>query len=179
MPLDILSITSAPETRAAANPETLVDAPFLRAVADLADDRGDARFTPGAGVLFDRPLTRDERRALPEPGDIAPRYLDLPVDRHRRALAQHPEFAGLVAKYTIPHYRAGYRMVIIPLTRPLSAGDLRLIADAGETFGHGTIRLTADVSIRLPNVPEALLRPLFAALTRGGLYDAVPQKMAA
>lgn len=170
MPLDILP---------PANPETLADAPFLRAVADLAETRGDARFTPGGGVMFDQPLSRDDRGTLPRPQDIAPRFLDLPVDRHRREKAQRPEFARLVAKYTIQHLRPGYRMVIIPLIRPLSAADLRLIADMAETFGHGTIRLTANVSIRLPNVPEALLRPLFTALRRGGLYDAGSVQLAA
>lgn len=183
MPLDVLSIKSGAksgsQTRPAANPETLVDAPFLRSVADLAESRGDARFTPGGGVMFDRPLSRDERRALPDPADIAPRFLDLPTHRHQREMTRNPEYANLVAKYTIPHFRTGYRMVIIPLTRALTADDLRLIADAAETFGHGTIRLTANVSLRLPNVPEALLRPLFATLKRGGLFSAAPRQIAA
>ncbi len=157
----------------------LLDAPFLRAIADLADSRGPARFTPGGGVLFSKPLSREERKALPvvEANDV--RYIDLPQDRFQATRASNPAFRTFIDSYTVPHMRAGYRLVVIPLTHGLDAAQLRAIADAAEAFGHGTIRLTADVSIRLPNVPSALLRPLFAALSKTGLLERKEARKAA
>jgi len=166
-------------TPPAATSDSLIDAPYLRAVAELAQTRGNVRFTPGGGILFHTPISRDERRALPEPQNIPPRYIDLPMDRFNRVVAAKSAFGDLVAKYTVPHLRDGYKLVVIPLSGPLSASQLRTIANCAETFGHGTLRLTADVSIRLPNVPAALLRPLFRLLEASGLVSARVFKQAA
>jgi len=150
----------------------ILDAARLRAIANLAKSRGNVRFTPGGGVLFDTPATPAERRALPAAVNHAPRFIDLPRDRFQVTLAARPDFRAFVDAMTIAHSRAGYRLVVIPLDRPLSGADLLVIADLAEAFGHNTVRLTADVSIRLPNVPEALLRPLFDGLRRAGLTGA-------
>lgn len=150
----------------------LLDAPYLRALADLAETRGDLRFTPGGGVLFDRPIRREERAALPPVGRVAPRFLDLPGDGFARALARNADFRAFVERHSVRHRRPGYRLVVIPLSGRLDPAQLRAIADAAETYGHGAIRLTADVSIRLPTVPEALLRPLWRHLRRAGLLGA-------
>ena len=156
-----------------------LDAPYLRALAELAESRGDLRFTPGGGVLFDSPMRREERAALPPVTRAAPRFLDLPGDGFRRALARDAGFAAFARDFTVAHRRAGYRLVVIPLAGRLSPDQLRAIADAAEIYGHGTIRLTADVSIRLPNVPEALLHPLYRHLQRAGLSGQKPHDLAA
>ena len=156
---------------------------WLRAVADLAEGRAAVRFTPGAGVLLDhpvnRPLSRDERAHLPEIAERPVRLADLPRDRFLAARRFDPAFDAFVQRYTVPHAEAGYRLVVIPLDHALSAGELRTIADIAENLGHGTIRLTADVSIRLPNVPEALLRPLWRQLVRAGLIERPKRAIAA
>jgi len=41
------------------------------------------------------------------------------------------------------------------------------------------LRMTADVSIRLPNVPVALVRPLYHALVSAGLFDETAARRAA
>ncbi len=147
----------------------ILDAPLLNAIADLAESRGAVRFTPGGGVLFDTPATRAERAALPTPRPHPPRLLELPSDRFTTSYENRPTFRTFVDRFTLAHSHHGYRMVIIPLDHRLSAPELRAVAEAAEAFGHGTIRLTADVSIRLPNVPLALLRPLFETLQKAGL----------
>jgi nitrite/sulfite reductase ferredoxin-like protein len=157
----------------------VLDAPYLHAIAHLADTRGAALFTPGGGVLFAKPLSREDRAALPVPQDEKPRFIDLPLDRFKADYARLPEFTKLVDRFTIPHIQNGYRLVVIPLAGRLDADQLHAIAKAAETFGHGNIRLTADVSIRLTNVPEALLRPLFATLLKVGLLAEDRAKQAA
>lgn len=157
----------------------ILDPNSLNAIADLAQSRGPARFTPGGGVLFDKPLSRDEARRLPLPVDTVPRFIDLPQDRFRIAYAANPAFRTFVDGYTVAHIKPGYRLVVIPLKGALDAAQLRAIANAAEAFGHGTIRLTADVSIRLTNVPNALLRPLFAALGKVGLLAGHNRQLAA
>jgi len=147
----------------------VLDPALLRHLADLAETRGNLRFTPGGGVLFDKPLSRQERRALPEPSQNAPRFLDLPQARFHAHYHSSADFRNLVDLFTVAHVQPGYRLVVIPLQSALSAQALRALADLAETFGHATLRLTANVSIRLPNVPNALLRPLFAGLLAAGL----------
>ncbi len=170
-----LAGTKAP----AATPENLIDATYLRAIANLAETRGDVRFTPGGGVLFDTPITKQERLSLPAPKNPTPRFAELPQDRFRRTAKHDDRFEQFVEKLTVLHVREGYRLVMIPLSGRLSPKQLRIIADSAETFGHGTLRLTADVSIRLPNVPVALLRPLFKFLTTGGLLNKPKLRQAA
>ncbi|NOX72919.1 MAG: hypothetical protein GXP03_04635 [Alphaproteobacteria bacterium] len=162
-----------------ASQSDLLDAPYLNAIATLADTRGDATFTPGGGVRFARPLSREDRATLPAPVDTAARFFELPQDRFKVDYARLPAFGELVDRFTIAHIRPGYRLVVIPLSGHLDAAQLRAIAKAAEAFGHGNIRLTADVSIRLPNVPEALLRPLFASLSKVGLLTEDRVKQAA
>lgn len=169
----------SPQITAFGNPETLLDAPLLRAVADLARTRGAARFTPGGGYLFDTAITRAERIALPAPKARPVAFLDLPQDRFGSALALDTAFKAFVDRFTVPHARAGYRLVVIPLTGRLSADQLNAIAEAAEVFGHGAIRVTPDVSIRLPNVHVALLRPLYRALLQAGLIGGLAQRLAA
>ncbi len=142
---------------------------WLRAVADLAQARAPVSFTPGGGVLLDRPLSREERATLPEIVEKPARLVELPNDRFLAARHFDRDFDAFVTRFTVPHAEAGYRLVVIPLEHALSADQLGTIADVAESLGHGTIRLTADVSIRLPNVPEALLRPLWRRLVRAGL----------
>jgi len=163
----------------AATGESLIDGAYLNAIADLADSRGPAHFTPGGGILFDSPITREERLSLPAPTNSAPRFVDLPQDRFAATLARRPKFRDFVANYTVPHLRAGYRLVVIPIVGGLTADQLRAIASAADAFGHGTLRLTAGVSIRLPNVPTALLRPLLRALDAADLVTAQDLKRAA
>jgi nitrite/sulfite reductase ferredoxin-like protein len=162
-----------------ASQSDLLDGPYLHAIADLADARGAAMFTPGGGALFAKPLSREDRATLPAPQDVKPRFIDLPLDRFKADYARLPAFRQLVDRFTIPHIQNGYRLVVIPLAGRLEAGQLRAIAKAADTFGHGNIRLTADVSIRLTNVPEALLRPLFASLQKVGLLAEDRVKQAA
>ncbi len=159
----------------AATEDSLIDVPWLKAVAELARTGGPAWFTPGGGVILDRPLPREVARALPRPRAVAPRWLELPPDRALRALETDRDFAAWAARFVIPHRRADYRMVVVPLTRRLTADELLGIAEAAETFGHGTLRLTADVSIRLPNVPLALLPPLWRRLRRAGLAEGLAE----
>jgi len=99
--------------------------------------------------------------------------MDLPRDRFQRTYQTRADFRAFVDRFTVSHSQPGYRLVVIPLQRALSAAALRAIADAAEAFGHGTIRLTADVSLRLPNVPLALLRPVFDSLREAGLLAEV------
>ncbi len=157
----------------------ILDPASLYAIADMAHSRGDVRFTPGGGVLFDTPISRDERRNLPVPVARNPRFIELPQDRFWATYATHPAFRAFVDGFTIAHVQPGYRLVVIPLSKALTEAQLRKIADAAEAFGHGTIRLTADVSIRLTNVPNALLRPLFVLLGEAGLLVARDQSLAA
>ncbi|MDQ7079187.1 MAG: hypothetical protein Q9M41_00790 [Paracoccaceae bacterium] len=152
---------------------------WLRAVAELAQGRGPVRFTPGGGVLLDRPLSRQERLKLPPIQELHPHLINLPNDRFASARRADAEFDAFVSRYTVAHAYAGYRLVVIPIAGGLDAAQLRAIADMAEAFGHGIIRLTADVSIRLPNVPEALLRPLWRKLTRVGLIHAGSRAKAA
>lgn len=161
------------------NPDSLLDVSRLRAIAELAKTRGDVRFMLGGGVLFDTPMTKAERLALPAPQVADVEYLDLPQDRFARARTQDPTFDAFVKAFTVPHAREGYRLVVIPLAGRLSAAKLTAIADAAETLGHGAVRITPDVSIRLPNVPNALLRPLFGSLRSAELIDAKPARLAA
>ncbi|MCA8868084.1 MAG: hypothetical protein KDA67_05495 [Rhodobacteraceae bacterium] len=161
------------------NPESLIDAAWLRAVARLAASGGDARFTPGGGVLLDRPLSNQDRLSLPAPKNNPPRWLDLPDDRFRAHYRANSDFRSFIDSFTVAHARKGYRLVVIPLGRPLSARQLLTIAACAEDFGHGSLRLTADVSIRLPNVPVALLRPLYDSLARARLFAEQPAEMAA
>jgi hypothetical protein len=170
--------STAPSTLPQSQSDRL-DAPFLRAVADLADTRGAATFTPGGGVRFSKPLSKDERATLPAAQKTPSRFLDLPLDRFQASYNSSLNFRALVDRFTIPHIQPGYRLVLIPLSGGLTASQLRAIADVAESFGHGTIRLTADVSIRLPNVAAALLRPLFAALTKAGLLETPQIQLAA
>jgi nitrite/sulfite reductase ferredoxin-like protein len=157
----------------------LLDASYLKAIANFADTRGPVMFTPGGGVVLAKPLNREERATLPVPSDITPRFLDLPRDRFKADYDRLPEFRELVDRFTISHIQQGYRLVVIPLSGRLDASQLRAIAKSAQVFGHGNIRLTADVSIRLTNVPEALLRPLFAALSTAGLLEQNRLKLAA
>jgi len=161
------------------NQDSLLDVARLRAIAALADTRGNVRFTQGGGVLFDTPMTRTERVSIPAPQATAVRYLDLPQDRFHRDLAKNAGFAAFVRAFSVAHMRAGYRLVVIPLSGRLSGAQLRAIADMAEAFGHSSLRLTADVSIRLPNVPVALLRPLYAGLRAAGLASGEPARLAA
>ncbi len=151
----------------------------LRAIAALSEARGDVRFTPGGGVLFDTPISRDERARIPQPAEKPARLIDLPQDRYNLAYAQNPEFRAFVDGYTVAHARNGYRLVVIALQSAITPAQLRLIADVAEVFGHSTIRLTAGVSIRLPNVPVALLRPLWSKLDAAGLLSVRARKLAA
>jgi len=151
----------------------------LRAIAALSDTRGDVRFTPGGGVLFDTPISREERKSIPEPSENSARLIDLPQDRFKQAYAHNSAFRSFVDGFTVAHSRDGYRLVVIPMQSGITPSQLRLIADVAEAFGHSIIRLTAGVSIRLPNVPIALLRPLWSKLDAAGLLLAGAQKLAA
>jgi hypothetical protein len=159
--------------------ENLYDPRLLRAVADLALSRGDVAFMPGGGLIFDKPLSRDERHALPTPNAVPPRLLSLPEDRFTVALERDPAFRAFVEIYTIPRAEPGYRLVALPLPERLSAGQLRGLADAAETFGHGRVRITARVTLRLTHVPTALLRPLFRSLASAGLLTLQEHRLAA
>jgi len=161
------------------NPDTLLDVPLVQAIAELAKTRGDVRFTLGGGILFDTPITKVERLALPAVRSRSMVFLDLPQDRFNSALVKDAAFQGFVNRFTVPHARDGYRLVVIPLTGRLTAAQLTAIAGVAETFGHGALRVTPDVSIRLPNVPVALLKPLFAALTKAGLVGSRATRLAA
>ncbi len=157
----------------------LLDAPYLHAIAALADRRGAVRLSSGGGVQFAQPLGREDRAALPVPRDVAPRFLNLPKDRFRAEYDRFGIFHDQVDRFTIAHIQPGYRHVVIPLVGRLDSAQLRAIAKAAETFGHGTIRLTLDAAIHLPNVPEALLRPLFTTLNQVGLLAGDPVAQAA
>jgi hypothetical protein len=156
------------------SPDNLFDAALLRAVAALADARGDVAFTPGGGMIFDKPLSRSERAALPEPAAARPRLLALPEDRFHAALDRDPSFRAFVETFTIERADPGYRLVALPLPARLSGAELRAIALAAESFGHGRVRITPKVTIRFTHVPTALLRPLFRSLELVGLL-AQPQ----
>ncbi|NOX39717.1 MAG: hypothetical protein GXP05_04165 [Alphaproteobacteria bacterium] len=151
----------------------------LRAIATLSDVRGDVRFTPGGGVLFDTPISRAERDSIAQPIETPARLIDLPQDRYNLTYAQNSEFRAFIDGYTVAHARNGYRLVVIALQSAIRPAQLRLIADVAEVFGHSTIRLTAGVSIRLPNVPVALLRPLWSKLDAAGLLSVGARKLAA
>ncbi len=176
---DLQLVATGADKTAIQSESDVLDPAYLRAVADLADGRGAVRFTPGGGVILDKPLNREERKALPLPVEIPARFLDLPQDRFHRAYNANREFAAFIDRYTVPHMRPGYRLVVIPAAAPLSAAQLRLIADIAEAYGHSTIRATAGVSIRLPNVPVALLRPLASALIKAGLWQNGEERLAA
>lgn len=160
-------------------PDNHFDPHLLCAIADLAETRGDVGFSPGGGLLFDTPATKAERMGLPIPVNAKSRFLDLPQDRYQTALKADSAFQSFVDAFTIPHVQPGYRLVVIPLTGRLSPSKLRAIGNAAETFGHGVIRVTPDVSIRLPNVPTALLRPLHKALVKAGLLTQATDRIAA
>jgi hypothetical protein len=154
------------------NPDSLMDVTRLRGIAELAETRGDVQFTLGGGVLFDTPMTKAERLALPPASSVAPRFVDLPMDRFLKYQELDADFAAFVERYTVAHADQSYRLVVVPITGRLSARQLHVLSDAAEAFGHGSLRLTPDVSIRLPNIPVALLRPLYRALQKAGLINA-------
>jgi hypothetical protein len=172
-----LTLHTSPETEA--NPENLFDAARLRAIAALADGRGDVRFTPGGGILFDTPITSAEKLALPLPSGQPLRFLDLPEDRFESQLGRDAEFRAFVSAFTIAHVAPKYRLVAIPLNGRLTPAQLRGLADAAQSFGHDKVRITADVSVRLTHVPTALLRPLFRSLKAAGLLTGRAAKLAA
>jgi len=159
----------------------ILDPALLAALADLAETRGDVAFTPGGGVLFKTPITPEERQNLPRPVENPITFLDLPSDRFHKAYREDADFSAFVDQMTVRHIQAGYRLVVISLAARLTPQQLRTIAEGAETFGQSVIRMTADVSIRLPNVPEALLHPLFKRLRAAGLAGpvAAPRSIAA
>lgn len=180
MQTQAIEITNHHQPSASSEPaENALDPQQLLTIADLAEARGDVRFTPGGGILFDTPMKKTERATLPAAKPEHIRYLDIPAERFEKALKRNPGLKHKVERFTVAHPQAGYRLVVVPLQGRLNPDQLRAIADAAVTYGHGSIRLTADVSIRFPNVPTALLRPLFRTLEQVGLYQLENSRLAA
>ena len=106
------------------NPDSLLDVSRLRAIAELAKTRGDVRFMLGGGVLFDTPMTKAERLALPAPQVADVEYLDLPQDRFARARTQDPAFDAFCEGF---HCAACPRRISpcgYPAGRPVKCGKI-------------------------------------------------------
>ena len=174
-----MSLTLTHTENVQAVPGNLFNADRLVRIANIAETRGDVGFTPGGGVLFDTPATKEERAALALTGYSAPRLTALPEDRFAFNMNKNPAFRSFVKSFTVPRTEPGYRLVVIPLQGRLTPEQLRVIAHSAKAFGHDEIRITAGVSVRLPNVPTALLRPLFKALVTAGLLVEQSERLAA
>jgi sulfite reductase (NADPH) hemoprotein beta-component len=108
-----------------------------------------------------------------EPPKLAPCPARDPALEARRA--SDPAFARWLRHNVRPHKAPGYAIVTIALKEPgrppgdATAEEMEAVADLGERFGHGEIRVTYTQNLLLPHVAMADLPALYDQLSETGL----------
>lgn len=90
-----------------------------------------------------------------------------------------PRFTAWTAANVRPQRETGY--VAVSIRAPLhdfNSLQLRELADAAESFGNGTLRLSDAQAVVLRHVAQHHLKPLFAQLLRAGLASAGASSLA-
>jgi sulfite reductase (NADPH) hemoprotein beta-component len=116
-----------------------------------------------------------------EPPKLRPRSIcDAALEARR---ASDPAFARWLRHNVRPHKVPGYAIVTIALKEPgrppgdATAEEMEAVADLGERFGHGEIRVTYTQNLLLPQVASADLPALYDGLSEawlaGGHQDVI------
>jgi sulfite reductase (NADPH) hemoprotein beta-component len=116
-----------------------------------------------------------------EPPKLRPRPIrDAALEARR---ASDPAFARWLRHNVRPHKVPGYAIVTIALKEPgrppgdATAEEMEAVADLGERFGHGEIRVTYTQNLLLPHVASAELPGLYDELSEtwlaGGHQDLI------
>jgi sulfite reductase (NADPH) hemoprotein beta-component len=130
-----------------------------------------ARIPADASVPVDKELARIQRFFT------GPDYETLPSQSERLgdAMLRDPAFARWVRVNTRTHMQPGYAIAVISLKPTGGApGDatsdqMRVMADAADTYSLGELRVTAEQNIVLPYVKKSELYALWTELARAEL----------
>ncbi|MGZ6013859.1 MAG: nitrite/sulfite reductase, partial [Caulobacteraceae bacterium] len=126
------------------------------------------------GVAGDLPDTEIARIR----GAFAPKAFDVLVNRseaYEAAIATDPAFARFARNNLKPHKRAGYTIVEISLKGigetpgDATSEQMELVADLGERYGQGDIRVTHEQNLVLPHVKLDDAHSVYLALAEAGL----------
>jgi len=111
-------------------------------------------------------------------GAFAPKSFDVLVNRseaYEAAIATDPAFARFARNNLKPHKRAGYTIVEISLKGigetpgDATSEQMELVADLGERYGQGDIRVTHEQNLVLPHVKLDDAHAVYLALAEAGL----------
>jgi len=111
-------------------------------------------------------------------GAFAPKAFDVLVNRseaYEAAIATDPAFARFARNNLKPHKRAGYTIVEISLKGigetpgDATSEQMELVADLGERYGQGDIRVTHEQNLVLPHVKLDDAHSVYLALAEAGL----------
>jgi len=107
-----------------------------------------------------------------------PSFIDAPVDGYVLHHKADPVFRAWADTNLAPHRNDQYAIVTISLKAhgatpgDATAGQMRLIADLAERYGHSEIRISHEQNVILPHVHKSNLPALHAELRGTGLETA-------
>jgi sulfite reductase (NADPH) hemoprotein beta-component len=108
----------------------------------------------------------------------APDFVRRDTAPFEAARAADPVFRAWADTNLAPHRAEGYAIATISLKAhgatpgDATAGQMRLVADLAEEFGHGEIRVSHEQNLVLPHVHKADLPEIHARLKAAGLATA-------
>ncbi len=131
---------------------------------------------------------RVQRKAFARPHDALlrrldamfaePAYIDAPSEAFETALARDPLLRSFVDTNVSAHRNPAYAIVTISLKAhgatpgDATAGQMRVIADLAERYGHDEIRISHEQNCILPHVPKRDVPAVHAALREAELATA-------
>lgn len=107
-----------------------------------------------------------------------PAFRSASVGGYEAERATNPAFRSWTDTNLHPHRIDGYSSVIVTFKAPgatpgdASAGQMRLLAELAERYGHEDIRISHDQNVVLPHVHKSDLQALYLALREVGLATA-------
>ena len=107
-----------------------------------------------------------------------PAYIEAPTGPFDAALAHDPVFRSFVDTNLHPHRNPAYAILTVSLKAhgatpgDATAGQMRLIADLAERYGHDEIRISHEQNCVLPHIHRRDVPAVHAALADAGLATA-------
>ncbi|MBI1218780.1 MAG: nitrite/sulfite reductase [Rhodobacteraceae bacterium] len=127
----------------------------------VAYDGADQRLLAGIRAAFSRPV-----------------YKTAPTDAHYTAQVNDPDYRAWADTNLVAHRNADYAIVQVSLKAhgqtpgDATSGQMRVLADLAETFGHDELRISHEQNVILPQVHKGDLPAVHAALKAAGLATA-------
>jgi len=140
-------------------------------IKELVEDRFTLQRAAYGG--YDQVLFADIQAAFAEPD-----YINAYTDGFEASLKSDPAFRSFVDTNVAKHKNPDYAIVSISLKKhgatpgDASSGQMRVMADLAEKYGHDELRISHEQNVILPHVHKSQLPAVYAALRKADLATA-------